>query len=130
MVSYTKPFEAIDAVIQKAADFALIDGLTILANDTLMKNDKLEIRQLININQYYGVIMAGKAERLSNCINMYMQSNKYEIERKAGSHYGKLWNVSWIFNLVLDWVIFKAAFQGAVPKIYNLQFNTHKTKNK
>ena len=94
VVSYTRPFDAIDAVIQKAADLALIDGLSILANDTLMKNEELEIRQLINIKQYYGVIMSGKTERLSNCVHMYMQSNKYEIERKAGSHYRKLWKVS------------------------------------
>ena len=94
VVSYTQPFDAIDAVIHKVADVALIDSLSILANDTLMKNEELEIRQLININQYYGVIMSGKTERLSNCVHMYMQSNKNEIERKAGSHYRKLWKVS------------------------------------
>ena len=93
VVSYTKPFEAIDAVIQKVADLALIDGLSILANENLMKNDMLEIRQLININQYYGIIIAGKSQRLSHCINTYMQSNRHEIERKAGAHYGKLWKV-------------------------------------
>eukprot|EP00795_Rhopilema_esculentum_P013677 gene13677-4581_t len=91
--SYKKYMKAIDTVLDGSVDMALIDGLSIIANDKIVNNDKLVIKDIKDENQFYGVVVSGKAERLANCINMYMRSNKQEIDRKMGINFHRLWKV-------------------------------------
>ena len=85
--------KAIDTVLEGSVDMALIDGLSIIANDQIVNNDKLVIKDIKDENQFYGVVVSGKAERLANCINMYMRSNKRKIDRKMGINFHRLWKV-------------------------------------
>ena len=56
----------------------------------IINHPQLEIKDVLYDNQYYGINLNGKTEKLSNCISMYMRTNKEEIEKKVGAHYDSI----------------------------------------
>ena len=96
--NYKQQFEAVKTVLNGMAEFALIDGLSLVNEEKVLKHPDLEIKEFLDDNQYYGVIVSGKTEKLGNCINVYMRTNKVEIQQKVGSHFGSLWDVSKFVN--------------------------------
>lgn len=91
--SYNQQLEAINAVLNGKAELAMIDSLFLGNIENILENSKLEVKELIDNNQYYGIIVSGKAERLANCLDIYITTKRGEIERTLRAKFNSLWNV-------------------------------------
>lgn len=86
-------FNVINTVLSGEAELALLDGLSLVNEKGIMENSNLEITEFIDDNQYYGIIVSGKAKKIGKCINMYIKTNKVDIQRKLEEQYDHLWKV-------------------------------------
>ena len=71
----------------------MVDSLSLINEERVLSHPDIAIKGIIDANQYYGITVTGKAERLSNCIDIYIRSSKEEIQRIVERPYGSLWKV-------------------------------------
>ena len=93
VVDYKQPFEAIKLVLSGRVDLAIVDSLSLINEERVLSHPDIEIKGIIDADQYYGITVTGKAERLGNCIDIYIRSSKEEIQRIVERPYGSLWKV-------------------------------------
>ena len=91
--NYNQQFEATKSVLSGEAELALVDGLSLINDGRIASNPHLEMKELIDYNQYYGIVVSGETERLGNCINIYMRNNWERVQGTVESQHGSLWNV-------------------------------------
>lgn len=94
VVHYADIAGALQEVLNGKVELAILDALSLFGKESLLADERLEIKSVIDDNSYYGVVVAGEAERLGYCINAYVTSNHEDIVNKVGWEYFKISSVS------------------------------------